>query len=121
MEQDLQYIQYQLWFVIALFALLIATNIVCYFVRKGERNKEPKFSEMWDKDKLDELIKKSSEYLLEYPNHPGALYFGAKALVARKDNLGEARRRLNKLIETEPSLRSSVQEVLDELDSHEGS
>jgi len=121
MEQEIQFIQYQLWFVIALFALLIATNVVCYFLRKRDKDNEPKFGNMWDKDQLDVLIKKSSEYLVEYPNHPGALYFGAKALIARKENIAEARRRLTKLLDSEPTLRDSVQEMLDELDSSESS
>jgi len=121
MEQELQFIQNQLWFVIALFALLIATNIVCYFVRKSEKGSDPKFGEMWDKDQLDMLIKKSSECLVEYPNHSGALFFGAKALIARKENIAEARRRLTKLLDIEPSLKDSVQEILDELESSESS
>jgi hypothetical protein len=121
MEQELQFIQIQLWFVIALFLVLITTNIICYFVRKNEKKTEPEFGVMWDKDQLDELIKKSREYLVEYPNHPGALYFGAKALVARKENIEEARRRLNKLLEIEPSLKDSVQDILNELQSNNGS
>nr|BDD47817.1 hypothetical protein 4 [Gammaproteobacteria bacterium] len=121
MEQELQFIQYQLWFVIALFALLIATNVVCYFVRKSEKDNQPKFGDMWDKDQLDVLIEKSSEYLIENPNHPGALYFGAKALIARNKNIEEARRRLTKLLHNEPTLKDSVQEILEELDSSESS
>ena len=121
MEQQLQLIQYQLWFVIALFALLIATNVVCYFVRKNEKSIDPQFGEMWDKDQLDKLIKKSSEYLIEYPNHQNALYFGAKALVAKRENIPEAKRRLKKLLNNEPTLRESIQEIIDEIGSSESS
>jgi hypothetical protein len=121
MEEQIQFIQYQLWFVIALFALLIATNVVCYFLRKSEKENDHNFGDMWDKDQLDMLIKKSSEYLIEYPNHSGALYFGAKALIARKENIPEARKRLNKLLDIEPTLKDSVQDIIDELDSSESS
>jgi len=69
MEQELQFIQYQLWFVIALFLLLIATNVICYFVRKSGKDNTPRFGEIWDKGELNKLLKKSREYLIEYPNH----------------------------------------------------
>ena len=121
MEQQLQFIQQQLWFVIGLFLLLIATNIICYFVRKTDRDKEPRFGEMWDKGDLDKLIKKSREHLIEYPNHQSALYFCAKALVAKKESLAEAKRHLTKLQEIDPTLSKQAQEVVDEIKKIEGS
>lgn len=121
MEQQLQFIQHQLWFVIGLFLLLIATNIVCYFIRKTDKEKEPRFGEMWDKGDLDNLIRKSREYLIEYPNHQGALYFCAKALVAKKENLAEARSHLLKLQQMDPTLSKPAQEVIDEIQKIEGS
>ena len=115
MEQDLLFIQNQLWAVIALFLVLIASNIVCYFARKNEKGNEPQFGDMWDKGEIDKLIIKSNEHLLTYPNHQSALYFGAKALIAKKENISEAIKRLNQLKENEPTLRVSVQELLDEI------
>lgn len=121
MEQELQFIQYQLWFVIALFLLLIATNVVCYFVRKSEKDNDPHFGEMWDKGEIDNLLKKSREYLIEYPNHTSALYFCAKALVAKKENLPEAKVYLNKLSKNEPTVSAQVQEIIDEIEKIERS
>jgi len=121
MEQELQFIQYQLWFVIALFLILVATNVVCYFVRKSEKDNDPGFGEMWDKGEIDKVIKKSGEHLIEYPNHAGALYFGAKALVAKRIELTEAKRRLVKLQEIEPTTAASTQELIDEIVKIEGS
>ena len=121
MEQELQFIQYQLWFVIALFLLLIATNIVCYFVRKSEKKNEPQFGQMWDKGEIDELLRRSREYLIEYPNHTSALYFCAKALVAKRENLAEAKGYLNKLLQNEPTVSAQVQEVINEIEKLEGS
>lgn len=119
MEQELQTIQNQLWFLIVLFSLLVATNIVCYFSRKSEKSKNPRFGEMWDKGELDRLLKESGEYLYEYPNHQSALYFRAKALVAKRQNLSEAKMHLTKLKEIEPTLKSQTQEILDEIENIE--
>ena len=121
MEQQLQFIQYQLWFVIALFLILIATNVVCYFVRKSDKDNDPKFGEMWNKGDIDALLKKSREYLIEYPNHASALYFCAKALVAKRENLSEARGYLNQLLQNEPRVTAQVQEVIKEIEKIEGS
>ena len=116
MEEKLQFIQYQLWGVIFLFFLFIGTNLYCYFISKSKKGDEPDFSEMWDKDKIDELLLKSRDYLDKYPNHALALYFRSKALVAKKEGLSEATANLLKLLESEPSLRSSIQEIINEID-----
>ena len=121
MEQELQFIQNQLWFLIALFFLILATNIVCYFVRKGENSSDPDFSELWVKDQLDKLIRESREYLIKYPNSVDALYFGSKALVAKREGLPEAKMHLTKLLEIEPTLSKQIQEVIDEISRIEGS
>ena len=115
MEQDLIFIQNQLWAVIALFVILIASNVACYLVRKNEKGNEPQFGDMWDKGEIDKLIIKSNEHLLMHPNHQSALYFGAKALIAKKENIPEAINRLSLLKANEPTLRASVQELLDEV------
>ena len=121
MEQEIQFIQYQLWFVIALFFLLIATNVICYFVRKSEKDNDPRFGEMWEKGEIDKLLKKSGEYLIDYPNHAGALYFRSKALVAKRESLPEARGYLKKLIQNEPTLIDQTQKIIDEIEKIEGS
>ncbi len=121
MEQELQFIQYQLWFVIALLLLPIARNVFCYFVRKSEEKNDLRFGEMWDKGELDRLINQSRDHLREYPNHQGALYFCAKALVAKRENLSEAKMYLTKLLEIEPTLSNQIQDILSEIEKIEGS
>jgi len=121
MEQKILYIQHQLWFVIALFLLLIATNIVCYFSRKAGKSKEPNFGDMWNKGEIDSLIKKAREYLIEYPNNTGALYFCAKALVAKRTSLPEAKEYLNKVVKNNPNVSVQVQEIIDEIQKMESS
>lgn len=119
MEQELQIIQNQLWFLIALFALLVATNIGCYFSKLSEKSKSPRFGEMWDKGELDKLLKESQEYLYEYPNHQSAMYFRAKALLAKRKSLPEAKMHLKKLQEMDPSFNDQIQEILDEIENIE--
>ena len=117
MEQDLAFIQVQLWVVIGLFAVFVLTNVLVATTRRRKNTEEPRFGQMWDKDQLDKLIRESEEYLREYPNHQGALYFGAKALIVRK-RYSEARRNLDKLSKIEPSLRSSYQDMIEECQKH---
>ena len=120
MEQEIQFIQYQLWFLIGILALLVATNVICYFSRKSEEDKSQNFSEMWSKGQLDELVIKSRECLLEYPNQQDALYFGAKAMIAQRKNLDEARKYLERFVEIEPSFSEAMQESIDEINKIQG-
>jgi cytochrome c-type biogenesis protein CcmH/NrfG len=121
MQEDLAFVQLQLWVVIGLLGVFVLTNIYCYLATRQQRKSdEPSFSSMWDKDQLDNLIQRSQEYLRKYPNHQSALYFGAKALIARR-RFSEARINLEKLSEIEPSLRSSYQDMIDECKKHHDS
>jgi len=70
--------------------------------------------------KLDDLIARSTDYLKEYPNNVNALYFGAKALVVRKQ-YKEAKERVDRLSEIEPSLKETVKEILEEINNAESS
>jgi cytochrome c-type biogenesis protein CcmH/NrfG len=119
MQEQLDFIQLQLWLLVSLFSLLILTNVICY-LKRNESNKrdEPAFSLMWDKDQLEELIEKARTYLQQYPNHQSALYFGAKALIV-KQQFGEAAGYLERLSRIEPSLRDGYQDMIDECKRHE--
>jgi len=121
MEQELQFIQNQIWFLIGVLALLVATNVICYFSKKSDEEKSPNFSKMWSKGQLDELVVKAREYLLEYPNQQDALYFGAKAMIAQRKNLDEARKYLERFAEIEPSFSEAVKEGIDEINKIQGS
>ncbi len=121
MTEEITFVQNQLWAVIALLAFLIVSTVVCNLTRKREEKTESeKFPELWELGKLDDLIARSTDYLKEYPNNVNALYFGAKALVVRKQ-YKEAKERVGKLSEIEPSLKETVKEILEEINNAESS
>ena len=121
MEEQLITIEYLLWTMIALFIFVILTNVICYIVKSGEKRNDDKiFRLLWDKDELDKLIDESEAYLKNYPNNQNALFFGAKALIVRKEYT-RAKSRLNTLLEIEPTLRETLEEMLDEIHNIENS
>jgi tetratricopeptide (TPR) repeat protein len=113
MEREIALIQYQLWGLMALFGVLIFTNIVCYILKKQEKQDQGDLAKLWEQDKLQELIEKSEEILKTYPNNSDALYFGSKALAAT-GNLEKALAHLTRLVKREPAMRSSIQSMIDE-------
>jgi len=121
MEQEIEFIQYQLWFLIGVLALVVITNVICYFSRKSDEDNSPNFSKMWDKGQLDELVTKARECLLKYPNKQDALYFGAKAMIAQRKNLDEARKYLERFVKLEPSFSEAMQESINEINKLQGS
>jgi len=121
MLEEVTFVQNQLWAVIALLTVLVVSTVVCNLTRKREEKTESeKFPELWELGKLDDLIARSTDYLKEYPNNVNALYFGAKALVVRKQ-YNDAKERVSKLSEIEPSLKETVKEILEEIDNAESS
>jgi len=121
MLEEVTFVQNQLWAVIALLTVLIVSTVVCNLTRKAEKKTESeKFPELWELGKLDDLIVRSTDYLKEYPNNVNALYFGAKALVVRKQYI-EVKERVSKLFEIEPSLKEAVKEILEEIENAESS
>mgnify|MGYP002777043258 CR=1 FL=1 len=123
MADDISLIQTQLWVVMGMFALLIAVNLLCAYFRRSEskeqRNK-PNFGTMWDKDQLDELIALSSSHLREFPNSVDALYFGARALLA-KNRYEEARPLIERFKKTQPTEMDTWQPMLDLINGREDS
>ena len=65
MEEQIAFIQYQLWAVIALFVLFVASNLYCYWNRKidGMNNEIPDFGELWDMGEYDKLYKDTKAHL----------------------------------------------------------
>jgi hypothetical protein len=50
MEDQVQFIQYQLWALIGLFLALVLTNVVCYLTRGATSSQDDdRFREMWEK------------------------------------------------------------------------
>ena len=111
MESDLAFIQVQLWVVIALLAFFIASNILCRIFSCGQP-KDENFGDLWDRGKVDDLLKRTERRLRERPHDIGALYYGARALMAEK-RFVEARGHLERLSAIEPSLQRECSEQLD--------
>jgi len=114
MESEVAFIQTQLWIVIGLLVLFIVSNILCRVFGCGER-KEDDFGDLWDKGEVDEVLRKAESRLLERPHDIGALYFGARAMIARGRNL-EARALLQRLSVLEPSFRQTCADEIEALD-----
>jgi len=116
MEEQLNFMQYQLWAVLGLFAVFIITNLICYYGKKSEKP-ETDFSELWNKGEIDELLTKAKSHLASYPNETSALYFYSKALIT-KEQYQEAKELLEKLLVNEPTLKKDIQETLDSISEH---
>ena len=119
MADQLTFIQTQLWIVMGLFAALVVGNFFCMRLRRSsekERMDRPQFGTMWDKDQLDELLSAADRHLREYPNSQDALYFSAKALMA-KGRFSEARARVERFKRLEPTMQDAWQPMLDAIDS----
>jgi len=115
MQEQLNSIQLQLWIVIVLFAVFAIANVLNYLcLRKKNQaeSDEPKFSLMFDMDQIDELIEKSTKHLQIYPNHIDALYFGAKALIVKKQ-FSEAKKLLERLATLDPTISETIQDMLE--------
>lgn len=113
MEDELAFVQLQLWVVIGLLAFFVLTNLLCR-IFGCEWSDEKIYAKMWQKGEVDKLLKLAELRLAENPHDIGALYFGARAMVARGRN-DDARRLLERLSVIEPSLRSACQEEIGEL------
>ena len=116
MASDISFVQTQLWVVIGLLVFFVASNIMCQvWNRRTARDEKakPKFGEMFDKDELDELLTAADAYLETYPNDHSALYFSAQTLMSR-GSYDEAHRRFKRIVELDPTMRSSIQAYLDE-------
>lgn len=117
MEQQLAFIQNQLWALIALLLIFVGGNLFCYLTRnKTDSKEQPEFGEMWDKGEIDELLNESESFLKKYPNHSSALYFRAKALIARQQYI-EAKKLLNKFIINYPDFKESINELLEAIEN----
>jgi len=113
MEEQILFIQYQVWAVIALLVIFVSGNLLCYLTRNTKSSDEfPEFGAQWDKGEIDELLKDTESYLEEFPNYSSALYFRAKALIARK-RYTEAKKHLNMLLLNHPEYKENVTELLE--------
>ena len=123
MADQLAFIQTQLWIVMGLFTVLVVGNFICMRLRRSDqkmRKDRPQFGTMWDKNQLDELLSVADRHLREYPNSQDALYFSAKALMA-KGRFSEARSRVERFKRLEPTMQDAWQPMLDAIDSGLGS
>ena len=114
MEDELAFVQLQLWVVIGLLAFFVLTNILCR-IFGCEWSDEKVYAKMWQKGEIDKLLRAAELRLAENPHDIGALYFGARAMVAR-GRYDDARKHLERLSIVEPSLRRACLEEIAELD-----
>jgi len=112
MEQQLAFIQNQLWALIALLLIFVAGIIFCNLSRKNETIYKDitNFGELWDKGEIDDILVKTKEHLESFPNHSSALYFRAKALITVK-KYEEAKPLLDTLSLNHPELDIEIDEL----------
>lgn len=117
LAEQIASIQLQIWAVIALLLVFVTGNILCMVWCRNDGAKkraEPGFEVLWLKDRLEELVSVATEYLRTYPNNQSALYFLAKAQMAR-GQYSEATPHIERLMVIEPSMRDTWQPFLDEI------
>ena len=112
MEQELAFIQNQLWVLIALLSFFVAGVIYCNLSQKKETiyKDVTNFGELWDKGEIDELLINTKKHLENYPNHSSALYFRAKALIT-VEKYEEAKPLLDTLSLNHPELNIEIDEL----------
>ena len=110
MEEQILFIQYQLWGVLALLGIFVAGNIFCQYTRSKNKNYIPEFSSLWDKGEIDELLNETESYLKEFPHYSHALYFRSRALIKRK-RYKEAEENLETLSKNHPEWLRDITEL----------
>lgn len=112
MEQELAFIQNQLWVLIALLSIFVGGVIYCNLSRKNETIYKDitNFGELWDKGEIDELLINTEKHLKDYPNHSSALYFRAKSLISVNKS-SEAIPLLDTLSLNHPELNIEIEEL----------
>jgi len=114
MEDQLNFIQNQLWALLTLMFLFVLSNVYCYITKNDEKKKKDDLERMWEQGNINDLINQSEKILQENPYNFDALFYGAKAM-ASQNNYEDAIKQYKKIIEIEPGFRSSMQSQIDEL------
>lgn len=115
MSSELAFIKLQLWIVIGMLLLFMISNILCLIIDRNDKRQQ-RFGEMLDRGELDKLIEKSESRLRSHPHDVGALYYGARAMMA-KARYEEARANLERITLIQPTLREACQKEIAEIDS----
>jgi hypothetical protein len=89
-----------------------ATLLVMAIVGWGVNRKKQRFLKLWQRNQLDKLIDLSRRTLTKEPNNLDALLYGGKAL-RKSGHLKDARLWLERALELEPALRSSIEGQLE--------
>jgi len=71
-----------------------------------------------EKNELDEFIRRSSKYLEKYPNNMNSLYFGAQALIGKKQ-FEDARKHLNRIIGIDLLIADIAREFLKKIEEQD--
>lgn len=110
-------IQFELQIIIGLLTIVVLWQIfasICLLLQQKRRMDKKQWSELWYRDKLDELIVQAALALKERPNLSDALYFGAKALRA-KGRYDEAHEYLERFLRIEPGLAKEMASDMEDL------
>jgi len=119
MESDLAQIKYLLWAILGLQVFFIASNVVCNLYGCGRKAK-PKYNDLLERGKLDEVLAQTKKRLETHPHDIDALYFRAKALMASGLPMS-ARPVIEQLIVAEPSLAKVAGKMLEAIDGRHSS
>jgi hypothetical protein len=115
-EAQLDQIILLLWIVLGLFGISSIFKIIHFFQHLNkEIDEAPDLYDLFEKDKLDEVIKESALLLSQRPNHVAALWCGAKAYFAQ-ENFSKAKDLATRLGKVEPSLFGEVNEFLEAIE-----
>ena len=110
-------LELQLWIIIGLLLLIVLSVLARAVVQTFRLTAKEKtdFAELWELDKVDEIIKRAEFALKLYPNRMDALYFGAQALTT-KGEYWKARTYYRKILLRQPWLKDSIQGFIEEVE-----
>ncbi|WP_237132374.1 hypothetical protein [Pseudohongiella sp. O18] len=121
MQDELNLIILQNRVIIFLLAFLCVRALICNLIAyhdrkraKSVRDDEFGLSALWDKDLLDDLIRKSRHLHSRYPNRVDAIFFQAKALRKLGRDL-ESRDLWEKLKKIDPSFEEECDRQINDI------
>lgn len=116
MEGKLDIIIIQNWVLLALLLGLLVNTIFANWRNRQMLSKEISFSNLWESDRIDELLSASDAILNKYPNRVGAIYYRARAL-RKISNDEKALEYFKKLAVVDPSFREKAERQINDIQS----
>lgn len=116
MEDKLDLIVLQNWILLALLLGLLANTIFFNLRNRRMLTKEVSFSNLWESDKIEELLSESDAILNRYPNRVDAIYYRARAL-RKIGNDEKALEYFQRLANVDPSFREEAERQIHDIQS----